>query len=118
MYSKAAESVSLSLDGTFFGWGSGGASNISKIATILKDLGYKKVLAIFDGDKPKDKVKFEQDFPMYGCQIISAPDIRDKPKSNREAKEGMMTQGGVVKEKYKEEMKSLFENINSYFNNN
>lgn len=49
MYSKAAESVQLLLNGSFFGWGSGGASNISKIATILRDLGYQKVVAIFDG---------------------------------------------------------------------
>ena len=116
MYSKAAESVQLSLDGTFFGWGSGGASNITKIATILKDLGYQKVVAIFDGDKSEDKIKFEQDFPMYDSQIISALDIRDKPKVNKEAKEGMMTQGGCLKEGYKKEMISLFQNINRYFN--
>lgn len=117
MYNKAAESVQLSLDGAFFGWGSGGASNITKIATILKDLGYKKVLAIFDGDKSDDKLKFEQDFPMYGCEIISAPDIRDKPEVNKEFKEGMMTQGGCLKEAYKDEMISLFQKINGYFNN-
>lgn len=117
MYSKAAESIQLALDGTFFGWGSGGASNITKIATILKDLGYQKVVAIFDGDKPEDKIKFKKDFPMYDSQIISALDIRDKPKVNKEAKEGMMTQGGCLKEEYKEEMVELFQNINCYFNN-
>lgn len=117
MYSKAAESIKSPLDGTFFGWGSGGASNITKIATILKDLGYQKVVAIFDGDKPEDENKFKQDFPMYDSQIISALDIRDKPKVNKDAKEGMMTQGGCLKEEYKEEMITLFKNINSYFNN-
>ncbi len=117
MYSKAAESIKPPLDGTFFGWGSGGASNITKIATILKDLGYQKVVAIFDGDKPEDENKFRQDFPMYDSQIISALDIRDKPKVNKDAKEGMMTQGGCLKEEYKEEMITLFKNINSYFNN-
>lgn len=117
MYDKASETVQIPINGNFFGWGSGGSSNITKIATILKDLGYQKVVAIFDGDKPEDKTKFEQDFPMYACQIISALDIRDKPKVNKEAKEGMMTQGGCLKEEYKEEMISLFQNINSYFNN-
>lgn len=116
MYDKASETVQIPIKGNFFGWGSGGSSNITKIATILKDLGYQKVVAIFDGDKPEDKTKFEQDFPMYACQIISALDIRDKPKVNKEAKEGMMTQGGCLKEEYKEEMISLFQNINSYFN--
>ena len=97
MYDKASETVQIPINGNFFGWGSGGSSNITKIATILKDLGYQKVVAIFDGDKPEDKTKFEQDFPMYACQIISALDIRDKPKVNKEAKEGMMTQGGCLK---------------------
>ena len=76
-----------------------------------------KVVAIFDGDKPEDENKFRQDFPMYDSQIISALDIRDKPKVNKDAKEGMMTQGGCLKEEYKEEMITLFKNINSYFNN-
>ncbi len=116
MYSKAVESVRLPLRGTFFGWGSGGASNITKIANILKDLGYQKVVAIFDGDKPEEKSKFDKSFPMYSSQIISAPDIRDKPDIHRSEKKGMMTQGGCLKKEYKDEMISLFEKINSYFN--
>lgn len=115
MYNKAAEVLHASLLGTFFGWGSGGSSNISKIATILKDLGYQKVVAIFDGDKPEDKHQFEQDFPAYNCQIISAPDIRDKPSVSKDAKSGMMTKGGELKEEFKPEMESLFQNINTYF---
>ena len=117
MYNKAAEAIQFSLNGTFFGWGSGGASNITKIATILKDLGYQKVVAIFDGDKPEDKDNFDKEFPGYNSQIISALDIRDKPEVNKEEKKGMMTQGGCLKGEYKEEMENLFKNINSYFNN-
>lgn len=115
MYNKALEYLQICLDGTFFGWGSGGASNIIKIATILNDLGYQKVVAIFDGDKKEDKVKFQQYFPTYESLIISAVDIRDKPKVNKEAKNGMMTKSGDLKEEYKEEMITLFHNINEYF---
>lgn len=118
MYNMASEMVQIPIMGNFFGWGSAGASNITKIATILKDLGYEKVVAIFDGDKPDDKKKFETDFPEYNCQIISASDIRDKQALNKEAKEGMMTEGGKLKEEYKEEMTSLFEMINCYFSDN
>ena len=115
MYNKAAESTRIPLAGNFFGWGSGGAANIPKIATILRDLGYQKVVAIFDGDKPEDKLQFERNFPEYNCQIISAQDIRDKPKVDKKAKEGMMTEGGELKDEYKQEMETLFRNINTYF---
>lgn len=115
MYNKAVESVQMQLHGTFFGWGSGGASNIAKIATILKDLGYKKVVAIFDGDKPEDLTLFEKKFPEYSGLIISAPDIRDKPSVNKPEKLGIMTQKGQLKEQYKPEMEKLFSAINLYF---
>lgn len=115
MYSKAAETVNFVLSGTFFGWGSGGSSNICKIATILKDLGYQKVIAIFDGDKPEDKSQFEQKFPQYSSLIISTPDIRDKKEVNKKGKLGMMTQSGDLKDEYREEMVGLFKNINEYF---
>lgn len=115
MYNKAADSVEMQLKGTFFGWGSGGASNIAKMATMLKDLGYKKVVAIFDGDQLNDYNEFTEKFPEYRCLIISTLDIRDKPSVNKSAKEGIMTQGGILKEAYKGEIISLFENINAYF---
>ena len=114
MYNKAADALGICLSGTFFGWGSGGSSNISKIATILKDLGYQKVFAIFDGDKSEDKNRFEQDFPEYSCQIISAPDIRDKPSVKKDAKLGIMTEKGELKEEYKTEMDALFQKVNCY----
>lgn len=116
MYTKAAESVQIVLAGTFFGWGSGGASNISKIAKILMDLGYKKVVAIFDGDKVTEKIQFEQTYPTYCCQIISAPDVRDKPEIFKQAKLGIMTESGAIKDDKRTEIINLFQNINGYFN--
>lgn len=78
-------------------------------------MGYKKVVAIFDGDKPKDLEKFKKQFPEYEGLIISAPDVRDKPSVNKPEKPGMMTQGGELKEEYMDEITLLFTNINSYF---
>ena len=114
MYSKVQAAIQTPLDGTFFGWGSGGASNILKIAKILQELGYKKVVAIFDGDKPSDLQAFKEQFPEYSGVMISAPDIRDKPAVNKPSKEGIMTQGGVLKEAYKEELINMFTQINIY----
>ena len=114
MYNKAATELGMKLSGNFFGWGSGGASNISKIATILQELGYKKVIAVFDGDKPEDLEKFEEQFPTYSGMIISESDVRDKPCLNKPAKSGLMTQAGKIKAGYENEIKELFAKINAY----
>lgn len=115
MYKKAAEDLQIELNGTFFGWGSGGSSNIAKIATILKDLGYKRVVAIFDGDKREDKSSFESKFPEYNSFIIPEADIRDKPEVNKRAKRGMMKTDGELKTEYRQEISELFNKINIYF---
>ena len=115
MYSKAMDAVKIQLNGTFFGWGSGGASNIVKVAAILDELGYRKVVAIFDGDKPEDLEQFKEKFPTYSGVIISTADVRDKSSINKPEKKGMMTQSGELKEQYIDEMTELFVNINSYF---
>lgn len=117
MYKKAVDAVNMSLNGTFFGWGSGGATNIIKIAKVLQDLGYKKVVAIFDGDKPVDQERFSEQFPSYIGLIISAPDVRDKPSVNKPEKQGIMTRDGKLKEQYREEITGLFTSVNGYFEN-
>lgn len=115
MYKKAAKELAVTLKGDFFGWGSGGASRISQIATILNDLGYKKVLAIFDGDKPEELQDFRKRFPKYKGLIISASDIRDKPARRILEKQGMMSQNGTLKHEYIAEMQKMLDSINNYF---
>ena len=115
MYSKAANIVQIPFAGTFFGWGSGGAANVQTIVAILHELGYKKVVVIFDGDKPEEKEQLEGQYPAYNFQIISTPDIRDKKSINKPGKEGMMTQKGKLKDAYRDEMTHLIQAINGYF---
>lgn len=116
MYNKALKELSFHLDGKFFGWGSGGASNITKIAQILQDLGYKKVAAIFDGDKKDELDRFKDKFPLYGGSAISKPDVRDKRETTaKPPKEGLMTEKGKLKSESRSEVEMIFEEINSYF---
>ena len=115
MYGKASEAIHIPFEGTFFGWGSGGASNIATIVSILNELGYKKVVAIFDGDMPEKKEKLEKEYPHYSFHIISTSDIRDKNSINKPAKDGMMRQNGTLKEEYVDEMTTLVQTINGYF---
>ena len=49
--------------------------------------------------------------------MIPTSDIRDKPKVNKLEKLGMMTQGGEVKEEYKDDIIRLFSKINQYLSN-
>ena len=118
MYSKAAETLSINLYGSFFGWGAGGAPKIPKVLRILNDLGYSKVAIIFDGDKLSDKQALEGIFPQYSYFIISTDDIRDKKEiSYRPAKSGLMKENGTLKEEYRSEMTQLLNAINEYLHN-
>lgn len=116
-YQKALLDNKIGFNGNFFGWGAGGASEIKKLAKILEGLGYKKVVAIYDGDMSKEKERFASEFPSYNCHIISADDVRDKPA--REAvknKIGLMTSNGELKPEHKEELSRIFDEIKKYFN--
>jgi predicted ATP-dependent endonuclease of OLD family len=115
MYSKAAELVNMPFTGTFFGWGSGGAFNIGKIVSILNNLGYQKIVAIFDADMPDKKAQLEKEYPMYHCVMIPTTDIRDKDRVDKAAKEGMMTVKGELKTEYIEDMINLIRDANGYF---
>lgn len=39
----------------FFGWGAGGAGNMSIIIAVLSELGFEKVSVIFDSDKADEQ---------------------------------------------------------------
>ena len=113
MYQLAAHSVGINLSGSFFGWGAGGAPKIPFVLQLLKDLGYKKVAVVFDGDKLTDKGTMEVLYPDYQFFAISTADIRDKKEiKNKPGKCGMMTIGGKLKDEFVEEMTKLLTNIN------
>ncbi|TPW22128.1 hypothetical protein FH712_18450 [Marinobacter nauticus] len=54
LFPKIADQLSMTIAASFFGWGAGGAPNIGFICYFLKDLGFKKVGAILDGDKASE----------------------------------------------------------------
>lgn len=120
LYRRAAEQLGMNIDGDFFGWGAGGAGNIRGIMSMLHDLGYERVVAIFDGDRKEDfdKAKAEERFSGYKVLAISADDIRDKKdKGDATIKVGMMDGKGRLKGSKKDEMAELLNDINHYFAN-
>lgn len=120
----------------FYGWGAGGNNNMLNIMKILRSEGYKKIVAIFDGDESsiKEAQKCEDyindDKTQYKIINIKEHDIRDKyitiydeetltKKCEKIYKEGICDKKYKIKNNfdstYKAEMIELFEEIDQYF---
>lgn len=114
IYPLIAKDLGTEFKGNIFGWGVGGAGKMEYIIRILKDLGYKKVSVIFDGDKLDEKEKLEENFKDYKFFTIPADDIRDKPARNAsDKKEGIVDNKCKLKDQFKEDMKTLIEKVNN-----
>ncbi len=101
----------------FYGWGAGGASNITKVIRVLQDLGFNKIAAIYDGDKKAEYEKAKSNYPNLHFEIINKDDIRDKLNDNGEiSKEGLLDKKFNLKNEYKEEFIEMFNRIAKYFN--
>ncbi|MFS6938021.1 ATP-dependent nuclease [Neisseria animaloris] len=115
LYPEIARQLEKTIQGNFFGWGAGGASNIRYLCQIAKDLGFKKVAAIFDGNKAEERDQLREEFPDYKFEIIPADDVRTKPA--REAvgeKQGLLDTEKRLQEQHREEMNSIFDSLNEY----
>jgi len=77
-YTALFEKFNYRTSGHFYGWGVGGADRINHLLTILKDLNYKKVIAIMDNDKSELGIKLSELYPDYKIIVTEAKDIRDK----------------------------------------
>lgn len=128
IFNRLSELLDIPIDGTFFGWGVGGASKMATMLHLFKDLGYKHVVAIFDGDKAEDARDIEAAYPQYKILVLPKDDIRDKPPCTnkkeceknicyRALKEGLVTEKGKIKEGTEDTIKRLLETINSALKN-
>ena len=88
-----------------------------KIRRIICTHIFKKVGAIYDGDKRDDYELFCRDYGKYGYMawIIPADDVRDKPKrAAMQGKLGLVDEKGSIKKEYSEDMTKLFRDINAF----
>ena len=117
-YDKFCEQVGTDLYGEFFSWGAGGADNISLVLTILQELGFEKVVAIFDGDKEEAANRCVKSFPHYKIIVIPENDVRDKEVvKQRDAVKGLADEKGQLKSENLQYIKSTYADINAYFGN-
>jgi len=107
--------LGLTVNGSFFGWGVGGAPNLERILTLMSDLGFKKVATILDKNVSDIKDRLSQKFPDYYFTCIPTDDIRDKPaRKESAAVDGLIDQGGEkIKEVHVPDLKKLFKNLNN-----
>lgn len=117
LYPLIIDKLGLPYDIPFFGFGAGGASGIEKIAHLLQILGFKKVGAIYDGDKKEDFELFKAKFSSSGYRawIIPADDIRDKAQYVSPEKKGLLDKDRKnLKPEYKDVLNSMFVEMNTF----
>lgn len=112
---KVASELGLGIQGEFFGWGVGGAAKMRAFLLLFRDLGFKHVVAILDGDKADDAEKLSVEFASDGYMIITlaADDIRDKQERLIQKKAGITTDKGKIKEEYRQYACELISEINT-----
>lgn len=115
IYNRIAKQLGKTFEGNFFGWGVGGASKMEMFLDLFKELGYKKVVAILDGDKKEDAEKLQEAFPEYKIETIWADDVRDKPQREIKEKKGIAKTDGTLKDEYKNQANELIDDINFWF---
>ena len=113
IFNKIAKALDLSFKGNFFGWGVGGATKMQAFLTLFRDLGYKKIVAILDGDKAEDADTLRVLFTNYKIITLKEDDIRDKKARQIQAKNGIADKDGNYKVAHKEYIVQLIREINS-----
>lgn len=111
-YTKSLRQLSLP-ELSFYGWGAGGASNITKVIGVLKNLGFKKISAIYDGDKLEMYNEAKKTHIDVDFHIIDEDDIRDKNICGQ-VKNGIMTSGFILKSNYQQSVTNMFNNIRKF----
>lgn len=117
-YQKILDQLQIEIGGNFFGWGVGGADNMPKFIEILKELGFKKVVVIFDNDQVSYLDPLRETYPNYNFNIIPAKDVRTKPaRKATEKVEGLLDdKNKQIRGELLEETQIIFQDIQSYFN--
>lgn len=114
-FDKISAKIGKILEGEFYGWGAGGATNIGTICALLEGLHFSRVVGIFDADMSAAKEKSAERFPSYHFVLLPADDIRNKPaRSATVAKKGLWSTTGGLDETKRSDVEAMYDDINSY----
>ena len=115
MLPRAIEQVGVKLPASFFGWGVGGAENMTKVCQLMTELGYQSVAGVLDNDKTELAGRLALDFPKYLFSCIPADDVR--PKKARpalDAKAGLLDELGTLRPELTEQFTAVVAGIRDY----
>jgi energy-coupling factor transporter ATP-binding protein EcfA2 len=114
---RVFEQVGVPAHGTVFGWGAGGGDgNPRRIVSLLRGLGFEKVVTLLDADKAEEAKAIDAEFPEYFATTIPADDIRDKPANNSKGKSGLLDDRGMqVNEEFIGATREVLERVSNYF---
>jgi predicted ATPase len=115
-YARILRDIDMEIQGSFFGWGVGGAPCMPHITRMLHELGFEKVVGILDQDKADIASSLGADYPDYKFVVIPADDVRTKPETKaRPRVEGLLNEDYQLKSEYQGQMAQLFDEINGYY---
>jgi hypothetical protein len=116
-YQRVQDDLKLPLNGTFFGWGVGGADKMKHIARILKDLGFERVVGVLDANRAKLIEELENDFPSFRFFAIPADDVRTKSDAPaKKAVPGLLDDSNEhVRPEHEGATRKLIGEINDFF---
>lgn len=114
---RVEQSLGIEINAHRFGLGVGGAENMEALVKVLKDLGYRKVAGILDGDKDGVRMRLSAAYPDYHFGCIPAKDIRTKkPVNARDKIDGLLDdKNEMVRPEFAEQMRDVMTMANEYF---
>ena len=115
IFKKIVDELGMNIKGNFFGWGVGGAEKMRMFLQLFKDLGYKRIVAVLDGDKKDLADALKNEFNCFQILTLREDDIRDKNERSIKAKTGITKQNGKLKDENREYMRNLIQDINDFF---
>ena len=115
-YRYVQSNLAIELNGDFFGWGVGGADKMKLIATLLKEMGFRKVVGVLDNDKAAVQTDLAARFPNYRFFCIPAKDVRSKPLvKEKTAVTGLLDDTNkMVRLEYVDATREVFNAVNDY----
>jgi hypothetical protein len=88
---------------------------MSSIAGMLRDLGFKKVVALFDANKQEAADAFRKEFPDYKVFEIAADDVRTKAARNETPEvKGLLDEHGKLRPEFSKHMSEVIIEANKH----
>jgi predicted ATPase len=114
VYQLLAKQIDKPFDGTFFGWGSGGAEKMPFVIQLLRDLGFTAVVGILDGNRADLAKTLDSSFAPFEFVSIPTADVRSKDARKATAEIfGLADHGGRLIPEHSDAVHDLIDGVNA-----